>query len=39
VRFFVSAMLAEPAFNVCAGCSPIGVKELALKIIEGERSA
>jgi len=32
-------MLAEPAFNVCAGCSPIGVKELALKIIEGERSA
>ena len=38
VRLFVSAMLAEPAFNVFAGCNTNGVKELALKIMEGERS-
>jgi len=39
VRLFVSAMLAEPAFNVFAGCNMVGVKELAIKIMDGEESA
>jgi len=39
VRLSVSAMLAEPAFNVFAGCNMVGVKELAIKIMDGEQSA
>jgi len=39
VRLFVSAMLAEPAFNVFAGCNMVGVKDLATMIMVGERSA
>lgn len=39
VPLFVSALLAEPAFNVFAGCDANRVKELALVIMEGEPSA
>ena len=39
VRLFVSALLAEPAFNVFAGCSTADVQQLAIRIIDGEPSA
>ena len=39
VRLFVSALLAEPAFNVFAGCNTANDKQLAISIIDGEPSA
>jgi len=38
-RLFLSALLAEPAFNISAGCDVVGVAELAHNLIEGAPSS
>jgi len=39
VRLFVSALLAEPSFNVFAGCNLSAVKDLAVNLINGVPSS